>query len=219
MPNEPKLGRLVAQSRYRPLSPAGPRKRRVVFTQDLRIVVRGFENRNYVAPAGDAAADRQAPGGARDPGLQSLLKERTEALLQRSPVLAAHLDANLVLREQFAQRTQLWSAAKVAEFAKSSAENRHALTSRWSAEKRVFGVRDKAMLFPAFQFDPGTSRPYSEVRSIVEALAPDYEGWSLGIWFITPNDWLDGAAPLDVWPAKRDRVAAAAREEHDMFHG
>ena len=90
MPNELKLGRLVALPRYRPLSPTGSHKRRVMITRDVRIVGYGIEKRNLRAgTVDDTAADREAPGGARDPGLQALLKERTEALLQRSPALAA----------------------------------------------------------------------------------------------------------------------------------
>lgn len=163
-------------------------------------------------PAGDLR------GGARDPDVGQAIDARMRDLVDASPTLEHHRDANARLRAEFMIHSPGWTAAEVAEFAQSRARNRNALASRWAGEKRIFGVlSDRITLFPSFQFNSDTRQPYPEIRDVISALESDYEGWSLAIWFITPNDWLEGRAPLDCWSAARAAVAVAAQSEQAMF--
>lgn len=160
------------------------------------------------------------PGGAHDPESGQAIDARLRTLVDASPTVEHHRDANARLRADFLMHSPGWTAAAVAEFAQSRARNRNALASRWAGEKRIFGVlSDRITLFPAFQFNPDTRQPYPEVREVIRALESDYEGWSLAIWFVTPNDWLEGKAPLDCWSDDRATVVAAARSEQAMFGG
>ncbi|MCK0505456.1 hypothetical protein [Aromatoleum anaerobium] len=163
-------------------------------------------------PAGDLR------GGARDPDVGQAIDARMREFVDAGPTLEHHRDANARLRAEFTIRSPGWTAVEVAEFAQSRARNRNALASRWAGEKRIFGVlSDRITLFPSFQFNSDTRQPYPEVRDVISALESDYEGWSLAIWFITPNDWLEGRAPLDYWSADRAAVVVAAQCEQAMF--
>lgn len=157
-------------------------------------------------------------GGARDPDVGQAIDARMRDFVDAGPTLEHHRDANARLRAEFMVRSPGLTAVEVAAFAQSRARNRNALASRWAGEKRIFGMlSDRITLFPSFQFNSDTRQPYPEVRDVISALESDYEGWSLAIWFITPNDWLEGRAPLDCWSADRAAVVAAAQSEQATF--
>jgi len=82
---------------------------------------------------------------------------------------------------------------------------------------KVFGVRfGRTWHYPRFQFDP-QRRAVPEMKAILEALAPDPQGWDRLQWFVTPHEKLAGKTPLIAWAKDRQKVIDAAQSER--WHG
>lgn len=127
-----------------------------------------------------------------------------------------HDASNAALRAEFRALCALWSVREVAEFAPAGSED---IAERWERDKRIFSIVEEGRRhYPSFQFDNRSGQPYPELREIVTLLEADYAGWSLAIWFLTANDWLDGQSPIAVWTSQRDRIVRAARNEFEVFH-
>lgn len=62
--------------------------------------------------------------------------------------------------------------------------------------------------YPAFQFGAeGVKAAVAEIQSL---FGQKVTGWSLAIWFISANGWLDGARPVDLLDGQPEAVLAAA---------
>ena len=108
------------------------------------------------------------------------------------------------------------TAEEVADRAGHGATNRSATANRWKSEQRIFAVRARGReVYPAFQFKDGRPRP--AVRSAIKALGAR-SGWQTAFWFITPNGWLGGPAPLEQLE-DADALSAAAVHEADAWVG
>ena len=94
------------------------------------------------------------------------------------------------------------------------------MLARWIVERRVvsFGLRGE-YLVPMFQFE-GT---YMAVRRSVSAVLAELKGvfddWDLATWFVLPNDWLGGHAPVHVLPIDPHAVLQAARADRFIAQG
>jgi hypothetical protein len=65
---------------------------------------------------------------------------------------------------------------------------------------------------PMFQFARDLSiKP--GLAPVLGEWAGVYEGWSLAFWFAQPNEWLDGARPVEQLDANPAGVLAAARAD------
>lgn len=64
---------------------------------------------------------------------------------------------------------------------------------------------------PLFQFEPGDLAVRLPVRALIAELSDVLDDWELADWFVEPNDWLRGAAPLQCVDADFDRVYDTAR--------
>ncbi|KAA3650454.1 MAG: hypothetical protein DWQ11_16915 [Proteobacteria bacterium] len=150
--------------------------------------------------------------------LSRLIDQQVQELLVERPELMAHRDTNAQIRRDFLLMHDTWTATEVADWAGSTSPNRHAIASNWKAKGQIFSVRvDQVVRYPVFQFDMGRQKPYPEMKKIISALSPTYREWSLAIWFVTKNPWLERKAPLDLWPQQRKAVLAAAQSEQDTF--
>ena len=124
---------------------------------------------------------------------------------------------NAGARTAFLAENPVLTAAEVAGIARSTARNRSALASRWAAEGACFSVpTDDGARFPSFQFDDD-GRPRPIVATVIAGLRhAGVTGWALAIWWVTPSDVLDGAAPLDVI-GRPDLVGAALDADLRLF--
>lgn len=82
--------------------------------------------------------------------------------------------------------------------------------------QRLLGLprRSGAMVFPAFQFDAATSRPYPVVTDVLAAFADaDLDTYTTATWLATGQDELAGASPTSLLtdPGAAARITAAAR--------
>jgi hypothetical protein len=72
--------------------------------------------------------------------------------------------------------------------------------------------RDRSYLYPAFQFDQHKRELYPEVRQVNELLDAAVDSWGVASWWVSSNDYLGGARPLDlVGEARAEEVIRAAQ--------
>ena len=102
------------------------------------------------------------------------------------------------------------TAEELAARAGHNAANRSATANRWKGEAKFFAVRAGGReVYPAFQFKDGRPRPV--LQEALQAFE-GRSGWQTAFWFITPNGWLGGTAPIERLEDGKALAAAAARE-------
>jgi len=112
-------------------------------------------------------------------------------------------------REHFISHYTALSAAEVADETGNTAKNRSAIASRWTAEKKIFGVRfQNQTLYPAFQFKHG--EPIPAIADILKEMPSSFTGWDIAFFLTSPNSYLDGKLPVDLLKSKPERVVALA---------
>ena len=84
------------------------------------------------------------------------------------------------------------------------------------ARHRLLGLprQGGAMAFPAFQFDPGTGRPYGAVPEVLGLFtAAGVDAYTVATWLATGQDDLDGRSPASVLadPSATDALLTAAK--------
>ena len=112
-------------------------------------------------------------------------------------------------RGQFIEQYGGLSAPQVADEVGNAAKNRSAIASRWTNEKKIFGVRfQNQTLYPRFQFKDG--EPISAIADILKEMPSSFTGWDLAFFFTSPNTYLDGKLPVDLLKSKPERVVSLA---------
>ena len=66
---------------------------------------------------------------------------------------------------------------------------------------------------PMFQFDLSDLSIRPAPQLVMNELSPEYDNWSLAVWFTRPHVWLDGAKPVDILETDLEAVLNAARED------
>lgn len=130
-----------------------------------------------------------------------------------SAAVAEQARRNAQARAEFLTEFEVLDAEGVADVAGSKADNRRATASRWQGEGLCFGVEHEGRLvFPAFQFDPGTGRPRPAVAAAISALrSAGLGGWSLALWWAAPHDVLSWRRAADLVGSEPDIVIEAAQ--------
>lgn len=92
----------------------------------------------------------------------------------------------------------------------TSSPSRH--VSRWIASQRAFAVvHGGRRLLPGFQFDSDSGQLRPEVARLLAAFENRRKGWEVALWMMSPNGWLRGRRPIDLWPAEIESILEAAR--------
>lgn len=154
---------------------------------------------------------------------QHLTDKHIEALVDAylpadalAPVMPDIEADNAKAQADFLRTYPFLTADQVAERAGHSAVNRSATAHRWKAEQKIFAIRVGGRdVYPAFQFKDG--QPRAALRSAMRALG-SRSGWQTAFWFITPNSWLGGHAPIDRLEDDA-AVSAAAVHEAEVWAG
>jgi hypothetical protein len=150
-------------------------------------------------------------------------EQQTERLIEgmfipgstASPATALQAQRNAEARQELIDEFGLYDSDQVAEVAGSSANNRSATASRWSAAKKIFTVNhDGARMYPGFQF--GTDgQPRPVIANVLEAFHPyGLDGWETALWFTTASGWLDDERPVDLLTREPEQIVEAA---HHLF--
>ena len=95
-----------------------------------------------------------------------------------------------------------------------------ATLARWVQQRDVLSFdwhTDSWM--PLFQFDPADMRPLPQLRPVLAELEGLYNPWELAEWFVEPNAWLQGRAPVDRLGRDAAGVLDAARVDRFVANG
>lgn len=90
--------------------------------------------------------------------------------------------------------------------------------------RRLLGLRRQGagMAFPAFQFDPGTGRPYPAIFDVLDAFgSASVDSYTVATWLATGQDELDGRTPVSLLAdsdAPASLAAAARRTAARLSH-
>jgi Protein of unknown function (DUF2384) len=78
---------------------------------------------------------------------------------------------------------------------------------------------DGKLWLPWFQFDRETLDLLPGPASVINELAPVFDGWEMASWFAQPNLWLGNARPIDLLDASLSPVLGAARADRFVAGG
>lgn len=122
---------------------------------------------------------------------------------------------NAELRTAFLERVGALTSAEVARVAGSTADNRHAIASRWRKDGRILGVPwGDQTLYPVFQFRDGA--PHPTVARVLRAFDGRASAWEIALWFVMPSAALPGEAAPVAFLDDPSRLEAAVRSELDL---
>jgi hypothetical protein len=133
-----------------------------------------------------------------------------------SPATALQAQRNAQARQELIEEFGLYDSDQVAEVAGSSANNRSATASRWSAARRIFTVNhDGARVYPSFQFG-ADGQPRQVIANVLDVFRPHgLDGWETALWFTTTSGWLDDERPVDLLTREPEQIVEAARHLFD----
>ncbi len=118
---------------------------------------------------------------------------------------------NAEAQASFLKRWPVLTAEQLAERARHGSTNRSATATRWKSVRKIFGVRTgRREVYPAFQFREG--QPRAVIGHVLEALPSEISPWQTAFWFVAPNGWLDGVAPVERLDDEASVREAAAHE-------
>lgn len=89
-------------------------------------------------------------------------------------------------------------------------------------ERDVFAFQwQQSFWVPMFQFDLRdlSVQINPNARRVTSVLVDQFDGWALAVWFALPNNWLDGARPVDMLNSNLPAVLEAARADRFIAAG
>ena len=78
---------------------------------------------------------------------------------------------------------------------------------------------DRKLWLPWFQFDRESLDLLPGPASVINELAPVFDGWELASWFAQPNLWLGNGRPIDLLDTSLSPVLGAARADRFIAAG
>ena len=92
--------------------------------------------------------------------------------------------------------------------------------ARWIAGREVLIIESRGELWlPLFQFDLDIGAIRPEAFQTLTTLTPAFDAWELVSWFLEPNFWLGGDAPIRVFFHDAPSVLQAARADRFVAVG
>ena len=92
--------------------------------------------------------------------------------------------------------------------------------ARWIAGREVLIVKSNGEIWlPLFQFDLDIGTIRTEASLAFATLAPAFDPWEMATWFVEPNSWLGGDAPICVFFHDVPGVLQAARADRFVAVG
>jgi hypothetical protein len=90
------------------------------------------------------------------------------------------------------------------------------LVARWIVSGMAVAMDSPwGIVLPLFQFDLQRAVLHPEVPMVCAELGGVLEGPKLGLWFVTPNEWLEGERPALALRSRLSEVRRAARHVAD----
>lgn len=90
------------------------------------------------------------------------------------------------------------------------------LLAHWIISREILSFRWRSRTYiPMFQFDLSRMSVRPGVRQVTTELLRVFDDWELAHWFVQPNSWLAGAAPVDA--ISRDLLTVVQAAQADRF--
>lgn len=94
------------------------------------------------------------------------------------------------------------------------------LVARWIVSHAVVTIDSPwGRMLPMFQFDLRRAAVHPGMRPLLSELQGVFDDAELALWFVTPNDWLDGVCPARAMHAALPAVRLAARTDRYVALG
>ena len=84
-------------------------------------------------------------------------------------------------------------------------------------EEAICGVGSRGKVGAQFDFGVGSIRP--QAHQVFTTLTPAFDAGEMVSWFVEPNVWLNGAAPVSKWWLDAVSVLQAARTDRYVALG
>ena len=92
--------------------------------------------------------------------------------------------------------------------------------ARWIAGREVLIVKSHGDIWlPLFQFDLVLGTIRTGAAQAFATLTPAFDAWEVANWFVEPNSWLGGDAPICVFSHDAPSVLQAARADRFVAIG
>ena len=92
--------------------------------------------------------------------------------------------------------------------------------ARWIAGREVLIVKSHGDIWlPLFQFDLDIGTIRTEASQMLATLTPAFDDWEMVTWFVEPNSWLGGEAPICLFFHDAPSVLQAARADRFVALG
>lgn len=114
------------------------------------------------------------------------------------------------------------TANEISNLAQFSSRNPSSQPNKWKQAGKIFALRHEGVdYFPIFGLDPAQGfRPFPALESVISTLDTMKDGWAMAFWFASPNTFLGGKRPKEVFSANPSGVLSAAQEEvSGVVHG
>lgn len=95
-----------------------------------------------------------------------------------------------------------------------------ATVNRWLHSGALFSFKwESQSWIPMFQLAPDTLLPRPEVGRVASELRGAFDGWEIATWFVAPNNWLEGEAPISCVSRYAQKVLDTARADRFVALG
>jgi hypothetical protein len=92
--------------------------------------------------------------------------------------------------------------------------------AKWIVARSVLSLPWQGYnLVPMFQFQPCDLSIRTSFTHVFDELKDTFDNWEVGLWFATPNVWLDDRAPVDCLDENWIDVVQAARADRFIVRG
>jgi len=141
---------------------------------------------------------------------------------------AAHDEHWSATARAFAETGGLVSGDELAERLRQNANSSEkispvdpvSLVARWIVTQAVVTLESPwGTMLPLFQFDLSNATVHPNLRPVLSELRGAFDDAELALWFVTPNDWLAGAAPAQMMHTDLQAVRQAARSDRFVAVG
>ncbi|TPG75875.1 hypothetical protein EAH78_20270 [Pseudomonas arsenicoxydans] len=107
------------------------------------------------------------------------------------------------------------TANEISHLAQFSSRNPRSQPNKWKQAGKIFALRHAGVdYFPIYGLDPAQGfRPFTALEGVISTLTTLKDGWAMAFWFASPNTFLGGNRPQDVFLADPSGVLSAAKEE------
>ncbi|TFY85526.1 hypothetical protein DYL61_29420 [Pseudomonas nabeulensis] len=118
-------------------------------------------------------------------------------------------------KTEILQSSDWVTANGISNLAQLSSSNPSSQPNKWKQAGKIFALRHKGIdYFPIYGLDPTRGfRPFSTLKCVISTLSTMKDGWAMAFWFASPNTFLGGKRPKEIFSTDPAGVLSAAKDE------